>query len=225
MALKPFEKWNFEEIDNTFGYQRIYDIFAPLNNWATAAKNVKIDSFILQEAEKLRNKLSKEADMYNEDELKMQFIAPLLHHIDYDNFSKWRLFSQRKISAEVQLANGTTDILGGRVEAMVARGKVNPSTPYFFIHEYKPLNKTTPSDPLGQLVAAMIVAQYTNKDDATIYGLYVRGAVWIFVVLDGKQYTETKMYDATNPDDLYFILQMLTWVKIDLTRRATEQNA
>ncbi len=222
MALKPFEKWKYEEINKTFGYTRIYTNFAPLNAWLSQVISLKKDD--LNAAEILRTRLLIAVNGYNEDELKMQFIAPILSIINFSRFDEYRLFSQRKISANVSLKDGTTDILTGRVEAMVALGIQDPQHPYFFIHEYKPLNKTTPSDPLGQLIAAMMVAQITNKDDKPIYGLYVRGEFWVFVVLDGKQYAESQPYNAINPNDLKAILQALFWVKQHIEHRIDTEN-
>ena len=163
-------------------------------------------------------------DGYNEDELKMQFIAPLLSIVNFNRLSDYRLFSQRKIEAIVPLLDGTKNLLTGRVEAMVALGIQVPSHPYFFIHEYKPLNKTTPSDPLGQVLAAMIVAQITNKDEQPIYGLYVRGEDWHFVVLQGKEYAQSKAYKATELADLNAILAALFWLKSHIEHRIDTEN-
>ncbi|MEY4928080.1 MAG: hypothetical protein RI894_2516 [Bacteroidota bacterium] len=222
MALKPFEKWKYEEVNKTFGYARIYSDFAPLVYWLS--KKIALNENDILVAEILRGRLVIAVNGYNEDELKMQFIAPILSIVNFSRFDEYRLFSQRKISAVAPLKDGTTDILTGRVEAMVALGVQNPQHPYFFIHEYKPLNKSTPSDPLGQLVAAMIVAQITNNDEKPIYGLYVRGEFWVFVVLNGKEYAESKPYNATQADDLKLILQALFWVKQYIEHRIDTEN-
>ncbi|MEY4928079.1 MAG: hypothetical protein RI894_2515 [Bacteroidota bacterium] len=223
MALKPFEKWTNEALDTLLGYIRIYGDFAPLSDWLSATTPTVPDSALLA-AEPLRMHLGLAVDSFNEDELKMQFIAPLLLIVNFTKFNKYRLFSQRKIGTMVTLVNGTADLLAGRVEAMVALGRQNPSHPYFFIHEYKPFSKSTPSDPLGQLVAAMIVAQIENADQKPIYGLYVMGQYWSFVTLIGKEYSQSRSYDATKLDDLKRILQALFWVKQYIEHRIDTDN-
>ncbi len=222
MALKPFERWNWEEVNLTFGYARIYTDFQPLSSWLNAVADIpkKLDVQI----EFLRERLAFTVDGYNEDELKMQFIAPILHLVDFNKTSVYRLFSQRKIGALVQLLDGTKELLSGRVEALVAQGVVDPRHPYFFIHEYKPFKKTTPSDPLGQLVAAMIVAQVSNNDDKPIYGLYVMGQYWYFVVLNGKEYAQSKAFDATKIEELRAIMQTLFWLKNHIEHRIDTEN-
>ena len=155
--------------------------------------------------------------------MKLHFITPILNIIKIGRSNVYKLFAQRNISAQVTNKKGVTDKLGGRVEIMVAMGIQNPRHPYFFVHEYKPLNKSTPADPLGQLLAAMIVAQVTNADAQPIYGLYVMGAAWRFVVLDGKTFGDSKPYEATEPDDLKLIVQALFWIKNHIEMRiATE---
>ncbi|MEY4928078.1 MAG: hypothetical protein RI894_2514 [Bacteroidota bacterium] len=223
MALKPFEKWNYEELNLEFGYDRLFAPFAQLDEWLSASQSVEIKTEDWAVAQKLRTKLALEVDGHNEEELKMLFITPLLSIIDLGRTSVYKLFAQRKISAIIQKNDGTSDILNGRVEAMVALGIQKPRHPYFFIHEYKPHNKST-ADPLGQLVAAMIVAQITNSDEKPIYGLYVMGKYWNFVVLNAKEYAESRSYDATKIEDLKLILQALFWVKQYIEHRIDTEN-
>jgi hypothetical protein len=211
--LKSFEKWTHEELNLEFGYERIIKKFALLNEWLNEAKTIAITDYDSKIIEKLRKNLEINVVGHNEEELKMHFITPILNIVNIGKTNVYKLFAQRNIAAQVTNKKGVTDKLGGRVEVMVAMGTQNPRHPYFFVHEYKPLNKSTPSDPLGQLVAAMIVAQVTNADDKPIYGLYVRGEFWIFVVLEGKKYAESKTFNATEPDDLKHIVQALFWVK------------
>jgi hypothetical protein len=211
--LKSFEKWTYEELNLEFGYQRIVGAFPIVDKWLSDAKSITIAEQDSKVIEGLRRSLQLEVVGHNEEELKMHFITPILNIIKIGKPDVYKLFAQRNISAQVTNKKGITDKLGGRVEVMVAMGTQNPRHPYFFVHEYKPLNKYTPSDPLGQLVAAMIVAQVTNADDKPIYGLYVRGEFWIFVVLEGKKYAESKTFNATEPEDLKHIVQALFWVK------------
>ncbi len=217
--LKPFEKWTYEELNIEFGYHRIVDNFPVLDNWLNAAKSIEIKPRDAERIEELRQDLKINVAGHNEEELKLHFISPILNIVKLGKPNVYKLFAQRNISAMVTNKKGVTDKLGGRVETMVAMGIQNPRHPYFFVHEYKPLNKSTPSDPLGQLVAAMIVAQVTNIDDMPIYGLYVMGAAWRFVVLEGKYFGESKPYEATEIGDLTHIVQALFWIKNHIEMR------
>ncbi len=221
--LKSFEKWNYEELDLAFGYKRVFTPFPVLEDWLNEATQLNLAAADIAMAEKQRQKLVLSVDGYNEEELKMQFITPILNIVDLNIYNKYKLFAQRKISATITKTDGQTDILNGRVEAMVARGEVEPRHPFFFIHEYKPQRKST-ADPLGQVVAAMITAQITNKDDKPIYGLYVRGELWNFVVLEGKTYSQSQSYDATKANDLKLILQALFWIKQHIEHRIDTEN-
>ncbi len=224
MALKPFEKWKYEEINRTFDYTRLYSKFTPLDNWLLDAKSIDLSARNLEMAEEMREKLVLEVDAHNEEELKVHFIIPLLNIVKIGKPNVYKLFAQRKISAMVTDVHNVTGLLAGRVEVMVALGSQIPHHPYFFIHEYKPLNKTTPSDPLGQLLAAMIVAQVTNNEAKPIYGLFVRGEDWHFVVLNGKEYAQSKAFKATEIDDLKLILQALFWIKQHIEHRIDTEN-
>ncbi|EDN70114.1 hypothetical protein BGP_2120 [Beggiatoa sp. PS] len=55
-------------------------------------------------------------------------------------------------------------------------------------------------DPLGQLLIAMVAAQKLNNDLKPIYGCYVMGRLWFFVVLEGLDYSTSLAYDATKND-------------------------
>jgi hypothetical protein len=206
-----------------FGYERIASKFGLLEQWLHDANGIAIKPQDLVIIEALREDLEVDVVSHNEEELKVHFITPILNLVKLGKRNVYKLFAQRNIAAQVTNKKGVTDKLGGRVEVMVAMGTQNPRHPYFFVHEYKPLNKSTPSDPLGQLVAAMIVAQVTNADEKPIYGLYVMGGSWRFVVLEGKKFGESKPYEATDEDDLKLIVQALFWMKNHIELRiATE---
>jgi hypothetical protein len=70
-------------------------------------------------------------------------------------------------------------------------------TPYFFLHEYKREKKYS-GDPIGQMLAGMLIAQAKNNNDKPNYGCYVQGRFWFFSVLLGKEYVVSHSFDATN---------------------------
>jgi hypothetical protein len=74
------------------------------------------------------------------------------------------------------------------------------------------------SDPLGQLLVAMVVAQLHNDNDMPIYGCYVVGRLWFFVMLQNKEYSVSLAYDATKTDELNEIFAILSEVKFVINR-------
>jgi hypothetical protein len=132
---------------------------------------------------------------WNEQELQVFFIAHILAMVNFeDEAAEYRPFMQRSLTATID------DItLTGRVDFMVATGYGEPYQPYFFLHEYKK-ERGVDNDPLAQLLASMAAAQHLNDSPKLIYGCYVLGRNWFFVVLDEKQYAVSVAFDATSED-------------------------
>ena len=97
--------------------------------------------------------------------------------------------------------------LWGIVDFLVASGTQFPKEPVFFLHEYKKQLDTS-NDPLGQLLAEMVAAQTLNSRPHPIYGAYIIGRHWYFVLLEGKNYAESLAYDATK-DEIFQIVSIL----------------
>jgi hypothetical protein len=54
-------------------------------------------------------------------------------------------------------------------------------------HEYKKEHDSS-NDPLGQLMIRMVAARQLNADNHSVYGAYVMGRYWHFVVLHEQNY-------------------------------------
>ena len=100
---------------------------------------------------------------------------------------------------------------GGVIDFLVAHGKQTPKQPFFFIHEYKKQIESS-NDPLGQLLAEMVAAQKMNTRVFPIYGAYIVGRHWYFVVLENETYAESLAYDATK-DEIFDIFEILRHAK------------
>ena len=168
--------------------------------------------------EELKGKLLENADFWNEDELKLQFIAPLLQIIKYDELPGCKVFSQRMLSATINNVS-----LGGRVDLLIAKGKQKPTEPYFFIHEYKQETKKGSSDPKGQLLAELVTAQFNNEHRFPLYGCYVVGRMWFFLVLEGKSYAVSNAFNASD-NDIYNIVSILMESKSNILSLVQNQN-
>ncbi len=213
--MKPFEKWETEEVERTFGIIQLQASSA-MQEWVQFQTTIPAQE--QERVEKIRQKLQRFAAYWNEEDIKVFFIVPIIEVIEFYMVDKYRTFMEATLQAELTDAKGNSCTLRGRVEMVVATGKQRPQTPFFFLNEYKPQVKAQ-TDPQGQLLIAMLAAQAKNNGlNLPIYGLYTIGQFWFFVVLVGKEYTISKAFDATDKDDLAQILNMLQFVKEHIER-------
>jgi hypothetical protein len=207
MKKKNFDSWGFEEVEDTFGLTRFHENFAILDNWLNATyKQTKSEEEI---SKLLRHQITRNADTWNEDELKFFFIGPLVAMVGYD-IENYKGFTQRPMSAKFESLGIEAT---GRVEFLLARGRQNPKQPYFCLHEYKQENRSD-NDPLGQLLVSMVVAQTKNESNIPIYGSYVSGRNWFFVVLFEKEYSVSRAFDSTQEHDFLQIFNCLADLKV-----------
>jgi hypothetical protein len=155
---------------------------------------------------RLSQKLLTHVHDWNGEELKVCFIAFILDFADFWQ-PNYRPFLERELS--VEYAEGKK--LWGVVDFLVASGKQSPKKPFFFLHEYKKQADTS-NDPMGQLLAEMVAAQKANADTHPVYGAYIIGRHWYFVLLDGQIYAESLAYDATK-DEIMSIVAILRQTK------------
>lgn len=94
---------------------------------------------------------------------------------------------------------------------MIATGRRSPRKPYFMFNEYK---KDTDSDgdPAGQVLGAMLAGQQINDGKRPIFGCYVIGQHWYFMVLHQKEYAISAAYSALN-NDIFLIFNILKKMK------------
>jgi len=206
MELK---KVNFKDCDRLFlekTFQLIQlDDFGLINNLIDAILHYSISDNEMWLLNSLQSKLKYRADDWNEQELIESFIAPLLSIIDF-NTKTYGLFSERLLKAAI----GDYE-LSGYPDAIVAKGRRAPETPYFCFNEYKK-EKDSSGDPQGQCLAAMLVAQELNNNTKPIYGVVVKGINWYFMVLRGKEYAISNAYKATD-EELFEIVKLLKHLK------------
>ncbi len=208
--MKSFEQWEYEEIESTFGL-KVIDQSDLLTEWLSVTVNIPEST--RQELQKLQKSLLKHVNAWNEDELKFFFISQIVNLVGFQQ-DKYNSFTQRKLSAKI----GDMEI-SGVVDFMVATGMQHPRNPFFFLHEYKQERKRD-NDPLGQLLIAMVAAQARNKQAFPIYGTYIIGRNWFFVVLNGQEYAVSDEFAATKADlfNIYAILMKTKdYIEINLT--------
>jgi hypothetical protein len=159
---------------------------------------------------------------YNEEDLKVNMIVPLLNRVKFKSFeNNFRAFYELPMEyrAEKFIFNGTTDFL-------VSKGLIKSQKPYFFIQEFKKGRNN--SDPEPQLLAELSSAIELNNE-SEIKGAYIVGAIWNFVVLEkiGQekyQYFVSQNFDSTKITDIQDIYKHLLFIKDDIIKKIQEEN-
>lgn len=199
---KSFKFWLAQEVEESFGIRRIKNMPA-LQRWLE--HEVSVPKPAKATAEFLRAQLEDNVDNWNEATLKFLFIGPLCALVNF-NTEYTNGFSEKPLSIKTD-EHRASDY----VDFMVATGTQSPRAPFYLVHEYKHENKAI-LDPKGQLLIAMVAAQKANQTvDLTqpVYGSYVLGRFWFFVVLNGNEYAISKAFDATQKDGFATVLHCL----------------
>jgi len=79
------------------------------------------------------------------------------------------------------------------------------------MHEYK-RSVENQGMPDAQVLAAMLAAREINQNHNPIYGLYVVGLIWHFLVLENNDYCISRTYSADS-DDIFVLFKMLKNLK------------
>ncbi|MEM9848692.1 MAG: hypothetical protein AAF847_12430 [Bacteroidota bacterium] len=212
---KSFKYWKTQEVEEVFGIAPAKDK-SKMEDWENA-------TFEHTEAEQkelisLQNHLIAKVKYWNEAALKFYFLGPLIRMVQYDT-ERYNSFLEQKLKIKI---NEEIEI-SGNIDFLVATGKQIPKTPFFTLHEYKP-EPNISTDPQGQLLIAMLAAQRENKQlgiEYPLYGVYVTGRLWFFLILAGNQYVESLAYDATQAD-LFQIFSMLKKAKVYIEQQLNE---
>lgn len=157
----------------------------------------------------LLEEIQDKGDQWNEEELKMKFIAFLLFISEIEEKGKIQAFYERPLVATI---NGHK--LNIKTNYMIATplGKNTPREPYFFLQEFKK-GKGDKFDPEAQMLAAMIIAEAQNHDKHPVYGAFIVGKNWVFAALHNKNYCRSRQYDASEKTELSQIIFILRHLK------------
>ena len=210
MAKKSI-KWTEGQLILSFGLNRVYEGMPIMDKWLQAKGELSDEDRAT--LEKLRVDLFKRVEYWNEETLKMRFIAFLLDLANY-NTDRFQTFFDAELTAEVE-----AHTLKIKADFVVATAVADLITaPYFCFHEYK-LERKQSDDPVAQVLLAMLIGQTKNPKPHPIYGCYVMGRSWFFMVLDGKDFIVSNAFNATETDDLQRILLILREFKVILTEQ------
>ena len=151
---------------------------------------------------------------YNEEDLKVNFLIPILNRINFKMIDKEvRAFYEGALSYKTKRF-----VLKGTPDFFVSKGLFYSKKPYFFIQEFK--KSRYGLDPEPQLLAELISAIELNGFDS-MRGAYIVGAIWNFVILekielDRYEYVVSLNFDSTKIDDLQKIYKNLLFVKDEI---------
>jgi hypothetical protein len=206
---------NYSEADLIlqFNLNRIVEKYTPLmQDWLNSETILTdIEKNIFQ---KLCTRAKKEILGWQEEDLKMKFISPVLELANLMEDEYFQSYFEKTVSATID-----GHFLKTKTDFMLAKGILDkPQQPYFHFQEYKPHKKPV-GDSMAQLLEALLIAQEINQHKFPLYGCEVMGKQWSFVILEGKSYCLSKSYDCTEQDDLMKIIAILREFKHLLTTK------
>ena len=206
MNEKSFGKCTLDFLDNEFNLEQ-NNTLSILKEWLSVPSEVTENekSMLLD----LQESLEYNVHDWNEAELISNFIGPLFQKLKIFS-KKYNYYSIRDVEGIKTGNNGDWRIYG-KPDGMIAGGRRSPRRPYFMFNEYK---KDTDSDgdPAGQALSAMLIGQVINDKKRPIYGCYVVGQYWNFMVLNDNEYAISATYSSLR-SDIFLIFNILKRIK------------
>lgn len=205
---KPFKNWLYEDVAKEFGLKRLssHVFLQELDQLIPDPLHIANN-----EVNRLKNILVEYIDTWNEDELKTMFINPFLSLINLVS-PYYKVFVKRPLS--ISYANGTL-ITESDVDFVLGKGLQTMKKPFYLVNKYiaeTPQRGKIIIQDIGHILIAMLAAQKQNQDNKPIYGIYVIGRLWFFVILDGSEYAVSKSYSAED-EEIFKIFAMLLHIK------------
>ncbi len=212
--MSNFKDWTLAKLDKTFHLEQVLTC-SILEQWLNS--EVILSDFEREALLTFREQLLLNVHDWNETELAYNFIGPMMALTKYTS-KKFNFFAERPFG-------GTVDGLeiNGRPDGIIASGFREPEMPYFCFQEYK--RETDPEgDPAGQVLVAMLVAQELNEHRYPVYGCYIKGSFWYFLVLKEREYGISNPYVATSDDvfDIFRILKRLKQIIMEMIGGQTD---
>ncbi len=205
--MSNFGQWKRQALERKFDLKQV-DILPELTNWIDIPNLEQPDEFVAHNLKKLRKEVLRKYWDFNEWELVIKVIGRIIQEVNFDGLNV-RSFALRELKSTVE-----GEDMVGKPDLMVASGSQEPESPYFFLQEHK---KTfdNEGDPIGQCLAAMLVGQVLNGGiPELMYGGFIVGNSWYFMILKGKEYSISVPYSITDEEDLFKIYQILKTLKI-----------
>ena len=212
MVKKEKTDWTVGLLTKTFKLSKVLENYALLDEWLTVENDLSDRD--KAELERIRLPLLKNFNNWNEETLKMKFIALLLDLVNYDEIGDFQTLFDSEIKGfvdNVELKCIADFTVAKTIEDLI-------ENPYFYFHEYK-RKKNKADDPIAQVLIPSLIAQEVNADQKPIYGCYVMGEMWYFMLLNGREYAIDKGLNALKSDELEKIYLILKKVKNIIIKR------
>jgi len=210
------QNYSFSKIDDSI-LESIFNIEEDIDNskfekWFNS--KIELNQETIQFLDNLIQKHKNLIHKYNEEDLKINFLAPILNRIDFLMVDKKiRAFYEEKISLKTDkfILNGTPDFF-------ISKGLFKPKEPLFFIQEFKKSEDF--SNPRPQLIAEMVTGLEISKVK-TFKGAYIVGAIWNFVILEktdenSYRYFISQNFDSSDLEKLKLIYSNLLFIKSEI---------
>lgn len=200
--MKAFQHWRANDLKKAFGLEEAID-HPTLLNWINEA--YPLDSFDQQVLTRFQKEKIPYIDYLNEQELSVLITGRIMGQVNFET-PHLRSFIGHEIKAKVN-----NELFSGKPDWTIAWGEDEPEKPFFFLQENKKSFQSS-GEPMGQCLAAMIVAQQLKQDaQKPIYGAFVMGERWNFMILQDKIFSISQTYLIDNEDifDVYRILKVV----------------
>lgn len=202
MGKSSFCEWTLTKLDKRFGLRQVSRLPA-LDDWQNAQSDMtEVERALLLH---LKERATQHVEYWNEQEYALQVIGQIVSLADF-NDPQFNFFANRPLAATID-----GEELFGNPDGMIAGGWREPETPYFCLQEYKK-EREPEGDPAGQCLAAMLAAQELNAGHHPVYGCYIAGRNWFFLVLQGKEYAISNSYSVTH-DEIFDIFRIVKALK------------
>lgn len=214
-----FGKIKIKDLENLFELKIIFEE-KYFNNWFNSDITLTDEDILF-----LKTLLEQEKNLlrhYNEEDLKIHFISPMLNRINFKSYEK----EVRDFYEEFLTYETNEFILKGITDFLVAKGLKSPKSPYFFIQEFK--KSAGYSDPEPQLLAELISAVELNQFKE-MKGAFIIGENWVFVILNRLakhkyQYSLSRTFNSSNINDLQSIYKNLLFVKHEILENNSKKE-
>ncbi len=197
------KNWQEGELIKTFQLKPLIEPSKLMQEWLDVESPIfdVVEQAIFDKALK---KAVKDIKGWSEEDLKMKFISVILDLGYMIQDDKVISYFDKIIWAKVEGIKLTV-----KADFMLAEGVMNiHGEPYFHFQEYKP-NKNPHGDSMAQLIEAFLIGQTKNTRPIPLYGVEIVGAIWRFVIMDGKEYCVSEAFESTQREDLLKIIAVL----------------
>jgi hypothetical protein len=198
------KEWSEGELMDAFNLTRIITYLTPeMEEWLNVSPPVLNvpEQYIF---EKALLKIKKYLSGWQEEDLKMKFISPILDLGLLEDSDQVMSYFDKTISGIVENIKLTV-----KSDFMLAKGTLDYfRTPFFHFQEYKPY-KNPSGDSMAQLLEAFLIAQVKNNNQHPLYGVEIMGGNWRFVTMIGKAYCVSEIYNSLNREQLLKIIAIL----------------